>query len=352
MKVNEFHILVLAFLFLFNTSCTVSKQNLASTYPVYFEGQETLGNFPQSVIVRGTQTQNPVLIHLHGGPGYPLFPFLASMKSLEKEFTMVYWEQRGNASSFSKQLNKNSMQTDSLLRDLDELVHWVQQKYGVQKVFIWGHSWGTNLGMLYAAKHPENIWAYVGTGQSVNLYQNERLCYNYALSNAQNLNDKKALKQLHKIDTSEYMLSDALLVRKWLYAYGGIVHSNQQKMNYINLGLLFKVLHTPAYTCKDKMHLLRNRTFSGTMLWDDMMLINLYQQVPEITVPVYFFEGRYDHLVSSELAYQYFDALLAPQGKHWVWFEESAHRPQTEETQKFLEQMLKVKSENFKPKKR
>ncbi len=49
--------------------------------------------------------------------------------------------------------------------------------------------------------------------------------------------------------------------------------------------------------------------------------------------------GRHDVIVSAKLAAAYFDVLKAPQGKQLIWFEESAHRPHHEETEKFLEQM-------------
>lgn len=333
------------------SSCTAGKSIVDKDYPIYFLGKIKLGNFPQSVIVRGTNEANPIMIHLHGGPGYPLYPFLKEMKPLEKMYTMVYWEQRGTAKSYNSTLSNESMNTDSLLRDLDELVQWVKQKYGVTKVFLWGHSWGTNLGILYAARHPENLWSYVGTGQSVNLYANERACYAFAKSQAQQHGNKRAQRQLQKIDTVNYTLKEALEVRKWVYTFGGIVHSNQEQKSYVNWDLLEKVWQTPEYTFHDKMNLIKHRTYSGEQLWDDMMAINLTKQASEVDVPVYFLEGKYDHLVSSQLALSYYNELKAPEGKHWVWFENSAHRPQKEEPGKFLEWMKKVKSENFPNKK-
>lgn len=334
------YLILIALLF---TSCTVSRKLPSGTNSIYINKTVALGNYEQSVIVRGQNQSNPVLVFLHGGPGYPLYPYLDNFKKLEKHFTMVYWEQRGTGKSLSNKLNDESMATDSLLRDLNELVDWTRNRLNVEEVFIWGHSWGTNLGMLYIHKHPEKVKAYVGTGQSVNLYQNERLCYEFVKQQATDENNKKALKQIVKIDTNDYSLSDALTVRKWIYNYGGIVHSNYKEKPYINFDIVKQVFKTPEYSTGDKWRLILNSKYSGKTLWDDMMEINLFEQVKTVDCPVYFFEGKYDVIVSSRLAKKYFKYLDAPQGKNIVWFNKSAHRPHIEEPEKFMSEMLKVK---------
>jgi len=324
------------------TSCSVSRKLYSTTQSVYHEYSLNLGGYKQAVIVRGQDKNNPVLIHLHGGPGYPLFPYLDNNFELERYFTVVYWEQRGTAASLDRKLDKTSLQTDTLLNDLNDLVDWARLNLDSSKVYIWGHSWGTNLGMLYVCRHPEKVKAYIGTGQSVNLFENERLAYRFVLDSAKFENNKKALHQLSKIDTLNYNLNDALAVRKWIYNYGGIVHSNYIEKPYINFDIVKDVFKTPEYTITDKWRLLLRSKYSGKTLWDDMMQIDLFLQVPKVEVPVYFFEGRYDHLVSSHLALEYYNLLNAPQGKTLIWFENSAHRPQTEEPEKFLNEMIKV----------
>lgn len=327
------------------TACSVTRQIPTGVNAIYIEKEIKLGNYNQSVIVRGMNKTNPVLIHLHGGPGYPLFPYLNSFKELEKHFTIVYWEQRGTGKSLRSELKPQSMATDSLLRDLNELIDWTRTNIDTSKVFIWGHSWGSNLGMLYIHKYPEKIKAYIGTGQSVNLYQNERLCYEFVYEQASNENNKKALKQIAKIDTANYNLSNALTIRKWIYNYGGIVHSNYKEKSYINFDIVKQVFKTPEYNMADKWRLLLRSKYSGKQLWDDMMQINLFEQVKIVDCPVYFFEGKYDIIVSSKLAEKYYNKLIANKGKKLVWFNNSAHRPHIEEPDKFVEELLKVKSQ-------
>ena len=56
-------------------------------------------------------------------------------------------------------------------------------------------------------------------------------------------------------------------------------------------------------------------------------------------VPVFFFVGRHDHWVPSEISAAYFNELTAP-SKRLVWFETSGHEPFVDEPAKFNASMV------------
>ena len=58
-------------------------------------------------------------------------------------------------------------------------------------------------------------------------------------------------------------------------------------------------------------------------------------------MPVYFVEGRFDQLVPTEVARDYYDALRTPY-KEFVLFENSAHSPPFEEPDRFVQLMRDV----------
>ncbi len=331
-------------LFLVFSSCTIYR------FPE-FEGKKIqqfemveLGGIKQGVLIRGDDKDNPVMLFLHGGPGYPLFPFAPmgeTMNRMEKAFTMVYWEQRGTGKSLSRRLPPETMNVDQFVSDLKELVAYVQKTMGVEKVFIWAHSWGTNFGAIFAAQYPEMVHAYVSTGQSVNPYRNERLAYEFVMDQAKAENNRRALREMATIDTLEanYRLEDALLVRKWVYRYGGIVKRGAEERFYVNFNDIFLILAAPQYSVLERLNLILYPYFSAQRLWPDLKAINLIKQASRIEVPVFFLVGKHDIIVSAKLAEEYFEALDAPAGKELIWFERSAHRPHKEEREKFLEVM-------------
>lgn len=60
----------------------------------------SLGGVDQWVMIRGESVANPLLILLHGGPGFPEMRLFRSFNAaLEQHYTVVYWMQRGTSKS-------------------------------------------------------------------------------------------------------------------------------------------------------------------------------------------------------------------------------------------------------------
>ncbi|MDQ6807830.1 MAG: alpha/beta hydrolase [Verrucomicrobiota bacterium] len=92
----------------------------------------------------------------------------------------------------------------------------------------------------------------------------------------------------------------------------------------------------PAYSWLDLFRIPLGVRYSFGRLWKEIFYeTSLFKQAPRIDVPVYFFLGRHDKVVTSEVAQRYFDALDAPRGKQIVWFEHSGHWPHFEEPEKY-----------------
>ena len=78
----------------------------------------------------------------------------------------------------------------------------------------------------------------------------------------------------------------------------------------------------------------RGKSSSGiSILWTDIIATDLLKKVPELKIPVYFFEGIYDYTCSYMEAKSYFEELRAPI-KGFYTFEKSAHSPLFEEPEK------------------
>ena len=121
-----------------------------------------LGGVKQWIFIRGEDTNNPVLIFLHGGPGEPILGMSSSRNldaELIKHFTVVHWDQRGAGKSYNNQLPVHSMSLGSLVEDCHALIDYTRARFDTQKVFLVGHSDGTQIGLLTAHRYPELIHA-------------------------------------------------------------------------------------------------------------------------------------------------------------------------------------------------
>ena len=103
---------------------------------------------------------------------------------LEKIFTVVYWDQRGSGESFARKINRSTMTVEHFIADLDELVQAVRERVGGKQVMIFGHSWGSALGVLYAARFAEKVAAYIGWGPVGDTTAGESASYAFALAEA------------------------------------------------------------------------------------------------------------------------------------------------------------------------
>ena len=84
----------------------------------------------------------------------------------------------------------------------------------------------------------------------------------------------------------------------------------------------------------EKVIMWRAKARNGvSIMWNTSLNMDLSQQVPELDLPVYFFEGVYDYTCSFTLAKDYFENLRAPV-KGFYTFEQSAHSPIFEEPEK------------------
>ena len=295
-----------------------------------------LGGLDQWVMIRGENIANPLLILVHGGPGFPEMRLFRQFNArLEKSFTVVHWDQRGTAKSFHTKIPRSSMTVEQFISDLDELVDIARARFNQDRVLIYGHSWGSVLGVLYCARFPDKVAAYIGAGQIGDWPASEVLSYAFTLAEAERRNNRKALKELRAIGPPPHTTAKMMVQRKWLTRFAGIVRG-------ISLWKFVRiVLGRPESSVFDLAGVLRGTLFSTYAMWEEVSRVNLTKAVPALQVPVFFFIGRHDHVVAPETSVAYFQMLASPL-KTFVWFEESAHEPAAEEPAKFHDAMERL----------
>lgn len=299
-----------------------------------------LGGIDQFILIRGKDVSNPILLFLHGGPGYPQISFARKyQEKLEEEFIVINWDQRGSGKTYSYNTPKESMNRKKFIDDTKELIDYLCTKYKKEKLYLVGHSWGSELGMYVVDEYPEKIAAFISSGQVVNGLESEVVSYNYVLEMAQNDGNEKALEDLKRIGKPPYEnpISDTLVQRKWLTKYEGV----EKKVNTVR-DIILGSIFSPEYTGIDGIKFALGNKFSADTMWGDNLDLDFIRDVSEIKVPIYFCAGRYDYNTPSTLIEEYYNQIKAPK-KELIWFEESAHFPQFEEVEKFNKLAIRIK---------
>jgi pimeloyl-ACP methyl ester carboxylesterase len=298
-----------------------------------------INGLEQGMFIKSKNEMNPVLLYLHGGiPDY----FLSEKypTGLEDDFTVVWWEQRGSGLSYSPDISADTLNVEQLISDTLEVTNYLRQRFGKEKIYLMGHSGGSFLGIQAAARAPELYYAYIGEAQMSNQLKSESLAYEYMLKQFKANGNTKMVKKLEAtpvtltggVPDSYYLLRDIAM-----HSLGiGTMHN----MHSVVTGLLLPSFQFREYTLGEKINLWRGKSQTGvSSMWKEMAVTDLNEQVPEITIPVYFFEGRYDYTCSYTEAKAYFEKLKAPV-KGFYTFEQSAHSPMFEEPEKVQKILL------------
>jgi pimeloyl-ACP methyl ester carboxylesterase len=299
-----------------------------------------VGGISQSVWLRGISRSSAALVLLHGGPGASESALFRHYNpELEQHFLVVYWEQRGAGRSYHSDIPPRSMTISRFVHDLDELVDWVRQRFGKDKVVLLGHSWGTVLGTIYAYRYPEKVAAYVGIAQISDVPASRRLSWEFAMAEARKRGDASAISALEAIGPPPYSsVDEQLATGKWVERFGGIFHGR------LSTGKLIRAaLQTDEANVADLVKFGQGNRFSLRQLENEISRLNLSANYRSFQVPIFFLLGRYDMNTPAALAEQYFKMIDAPE-KQLIWFENSAHNPPFEEPEKFnrvlIEQVL------------
>ncbi|MBQ2935714.1 MAG: alpha/beta hydrolase [Lachnospiraceae bacterium] len=291
----------------------------------------------QYLHISGENTENPVMIYLHGGPASPdSLATYTFTRYLSDEYTVICWDQRGCGRTYYKNCKEDpdnkTVTFEQAQKDLDALVDYACDRFGKEKVVIMGHSYGTLLGSEYVQNHPEKVSAYIGIGQFVSTAGGERVSYENALAATKAKgNDTTKMTAAYEAYQKEANLDHMMALRKQTAPY----HKAPRAKNTIWIGLtspnanltdfrwqLKPMLHMDEYIALNKE--LLDYTFS----------VELLHQKSDYRVPVTFITGSCDFTTPVACTEEYMNGITAPAKKLCV-MEGCSHSPQFDAPQEF-----------------
>lgn len=322
----------------------VLQQHLTTTYAVKDPlGIEELkpvkiGGVDQWLHIRGRSRNNPVLLCLHGGQGFPNIGWMdATQRPWEDYFTVVQWDQRQTGKSYYPADDNNApLSILQFIEDTEEVIQYLRDYLETDKLFLMGCSWGSVLGMHMVKRHPEWLHAYVGIGQVVNWMDNERVCYERLLDHAKEQKKERLIAKLEAVapypdpDFPEKSFAkNTRFLRTELSRLAGeaVIHnlSVDDAINMVNLDRTM----SPHLTLTDLSNAIVGDEAALTRepygFTKEYMEIDLPMQVgSSFGAPIFFFTGSHDWHTPKLLSDKWFSEIEAPH-KELIHFDESCH---------------------------
>ncbi len=318
-----------------NDQGDVLKGSIAELKKIELNGRKEWIN------IRGENKENPVLLFLAGGPGGSQMAAVRhDLKELEKHFVVVNWDQPGSGKSYYA-ATKNSLIVEDYIDDGLALTEYLCDRFKEEKIYIVGESWGSALGVFLAADTPNRYHAVIGTGQMIDFLKTEIMDYDKGMEIAKKKDDVDKIAKLTTNGRPPYYGSDVTWKSSEYLSYlSNYMKKNTEIQNngYNTLRDIF----SPEYGIIDKINFFRGIVTTFNHVYPQLYDIDLRVDYPKLEVPVYFLLGRHDINAPTSLVEEYADILNAPH-KKIVWFEHSGHSPWINESDKFVDELLKVK---------
>lgn len=301
-----------------------------------------LGGMEQWIQVRGNDDTNPILLWLHGGPGSAQMPVARYFNGdLEKDFIVVHWDQRGAGKSNPPGFDERTMTFEQFLRDAHELTQYLKQHFKKGKIYLVGHSWGSQLGIKLVSLYPDDYYAYVGVSQVVDNLKSNEIAYTWLKKEMDSKGNQKDIKDLEAIGPPPYDDHETFVkFIKLVDSCGGGMDVGMLKLAWIALG-------SPEYRLSDYIAWLNGSSRGSGPMWESLKSWDAVREVPKLMVPVYFFSGRNDYNTPLQMVDEYMKKLDAPKGKELVIFEKSSHAPFMGEPERFNREMVRVKEGTY-----
>ncbi len=299
-----------------------------------------IGGHDQALMIRGRDTDNPVLLYLNGGPGGTDIGAVRQDVGLEQDFVVVTWEQRGAGKSYAELDPLETFTLDRFISDTIELTDYLRERFNEDRIYLVGQSWGSTLGALAVDARPDLFHAFVGVGQMVSQRETDRLFWEDALAWAQDTGNTAIA------DSRE---GDGPPPYEDLNNYAGVISYEHEWNAYPGLDLTHEmpgILFVPEYTFMDRVNAFKGFLDTNATLYPQLQHLDFRNDLTRLDVPYYMVLGEYEARGRAVLADQWFDVLDAP-GKERIVFEGSGHRANFDRPGEFAALMRRVLAETW-----
>lgn len=319
-------------------SCTREE---SSTYEQFFLRND---GADLNIEINGNIASNTFIILLHGGPGGGSYNYNAGYyaEELERDYAMVYMDQRGNGASTGN-YNKEDLTLDQNSNDIQALIDLLKQKYGDDiSMFLAGHSWGgiTSAHALINTEIQDDLKAWINIDGVLDFKQNDiestKLLMQVATEEIAAGNKvsfwEEVLERVSEIDTLNITGEDSGYLNSTGFEAEKFLDLGEDETGVIGVSYL---LGAPSLSLASHM----SNNFGNPILNEDSANNPMIDMLGEITIPCLFLWGKYDFVVPPATGEKAIE-LVGTDEKELIIYEVSGHSPMSNEPVKFTEDFI------------
>jgi pimeloyl-ACP methyl ester carboxylesterase len=300
-----------------------------------------IGGVDQWIEIRAWSPDRPVLLSIPGGPGQSdLALSRPTLGTLAKDFVVVSWDQRGIGKAYPS-FDPARITTEQAVADAIELTNYLRRRFDERRIYLFGESGGSVIGVLAVQRRPELYHAWIGSGQMVDPQETDRRIYRDLLAHAARNDDGKLAGKLQALGPPPY--HDVFGYGYVLTQYEKLEGDYDPPPTYTDAlersGVGFFGMRGSEYALVDKLNVLRGLIDTFGTLYPQWQSIDLRRTAERLQVPVYLFTGSHELAARRDLADEWFRALQAP-AKRLYSYQDAGHATAFEHFRDFHRIML------------
>ncbi len=250
----------------------------------------------------------PVLV-VQAGPGLPVLQEVAKFQrclSLERDFLVAYWEQRGCGNASKRDALRVSWEQQ--VEDLRAVLRWLHDETK-QPVILLGISLGASIALTAVAREPHRAKAVVAISPDADAAASDASANAFLHAHAERAKGGRLSAKLRKLGEPPYRDPAAFQLRARLLAdLGAIEHT--KTFNAVLKETLFGMVVT--YGPVGTVRALRNMNLVQRALLPELASLTLLTDPPHVQCPVHYIFGAQDPLETPALIRELPAAIAAP----------------------------------------
>lgn len=263
----------------------------------------------QRVRLCAAQPGLPPLVIVQHGPGVPVLHEVAKFQrrlDLERDYLVVYWDQRGCANAPAEEARRVSLGRQ--VEDLQAVLRWISDRTQ-QHVLVFGISLGATISLLAAAREGARVKAVVANSPDLQTRAGDAAVDSFLRERVRRAGTPRLRRALTKLGPPPYLDPRAFQRRAVLLTDFGSIERGKT-FNALLRETVVAMVRT--YGAVGTVRALRNMNIVQRSMLGDVATLDLLAHPPKLTVPVHFVFGEHDALTAAFLSSELPAAIGAP----------------------------------------